>query len=117
MKKIVNHVRSSSHVRFILSGILILLATFAIVAASAPLAQDDAESQDEIAAEQGVPEADTSVAPDEKFQPTRIVGEGVGSWGVQGAYEPAEVPSVITANPLINNNTGSTGAASGVGSK
>ena len=104
MKKIVNRIGSSSHVQFVIFGIILLLGTLALVATSATSAQNgDAREDKPVVGQNQKP--DTDEAADEKFQPMRIVAEGISDALNTGEVNQAgRVPEVPTANALINRN-------------
>ena len=109
MKKIVSRIGSSSQVQFVILGIILLLGTLAVVAASATSSQNAGSREDKPLVEQNQ-KPNTDEAAEEKFQPMRIVGEGMSDSLSTGELNQAgRVPETPTANTLINNNTGATG--------
>jgi len=115
MKKIVSRFGSSSYIQFVTGGITLLLATLAVVVPSATSAPRDGGAGspgDKPAVAQENPWGYAGVGAQEKFQPTRIVGEGIpGPVNVEQVDQSGPVPASPITNALINNNTGSTGTS------
>jgi hypothetical protein len=104
LKKIVSRIGSSSRVRLVIFGITLLLVGLAAIAA---LATPRAFGSQTSAQDTSWPGS-----PEEKFQRTRIAPEGIpGPLNIEPIDHAGAVPESITANALINNNNGSTGAA------
>jgi hypothetical protein len=107
MKKIVSRFGSSSYIQIVIRGITLLLATLAIVSA-----QNAGSPGDKPVVAQENPWGYASVSAQEKFQRTRIAPEALpGPVNVEEVDQAGMVPASLTANALINNNNGSTGAA------
>lgn len=108
MKKIVTRLGSSSYVLLFTLGIVMSLGALALVAASATSRQS-ADSSDNLAVAQD-PSKPYAEAAADKFQPVRIVGDGVaGSWDYPADTQFPKIPAVVTVNALINDNNGSIG--------
>jgi hypothetical protein len=102
MKKIVSPLGSSSHVQIVIRGMTLLLAALAVGAASATPKAFATQASAQNAGE----------GAQEKFQRTRIVGEGIsGSLNAEEVDQSGPIPASLTSNALINNNNGSTGVA------
>jgi hypothetical protein len=115
MKKIVSHFGSSSYVQFVTGGITLLLATLAVVVPSATSAPRDGGAGspgDKPVVGQENPWSYAGVGAQEKFQPTRIAPKALpGPVNVEEVDQSGPIPASPTSNPLINNNTGSTGTS------
>ncbi len=103
-KRIISRITSLSRVRLIILGMTLLLAALAVLAALATprafASQDSAQN------------TSWPGSPEEKFQRTRIAPEGIpGPLNLEEINQASAVPESPTANALINNNNGSTGAA------
>jgi FG-GAP-like repeat len=104
VKEIVTRISSSPRVRLVILGMTLLLAALTVLP---PLATPRV-----FASQASAQNTSWLGSPEEKFQRTRIAPEGIpGPLKLEETNQAGAVPVSLTANALINNNNGSTGAS------
>jgi hypothetical protein len=103
-----NHLCWFTCIRFLILGVILLVATLAVLAVSRTSAQTTASQGPSSIVQEG--KSEPTVQGNGKFAPVRMVPDALpGPMGFVSFDSPTLVPESLTANGLINNNNGTTG--------